>query len=213
MSTAIEIDTPPVPRFAWSTLAKLLSVVDHAASRDTTRYNLNGILLERGAGQLVTATATDGHRLAQATTAIDPEALPLPEKGFLLSLPDAKRIRDEAKRLGKGRRTPEACAELVGGVLVIRELLDSDEPSTEVRCKAQEGEFPDYRQILPDESTLGAPVAFNGRYLAEAGKALASLNERSGGVVIRLGSDVMPARLESHSPDMDAFEIVMPMRL
>jgi DNA polymerase-3 subunit beta len=116
------------------TLRESLSAVRHAVSTDDTRYHLNGINLELSDGKL-TASATDGHRLATVTCDAPTVAAPsvlLPAKaiGVLLRLLPAD---DDAQiDLSITRR------ELV---LVVGDV--------EFSAKFIDAQFPDYRQVIP----------------------------------------------------------------
>ncbi len=211
-------------RVEWSLFAGLLRIVEHAASRDTSRYNLNTVFLERD-GNHITATATDGHRLMQARTAVpvSGEAIALPAPGFLLSLDDVTRLQGEAKRLAKmrGKHWPAMLRVKLAenGSLLFHTLAVGDETwesvESSISCKPIASEFPNYRVVIPEKSSLGKPVMFNAAYLAEAYRALGSLNKQAHSVVVRLGGNAFsPTLLEAKGADgvLEAFAIIMPMK-
>lgn len=230
MSTAIETTEAhaPQPRelLAWPQLVKGLALVRHAVSKDPSRYNLTGILLEQERGVLV-LTATDGHRLEQARVPLPEHAgWADPKATFLLEGEDADRLVAEGKRWGKkaGKR---------GGAYRVRlaigpawaSWVDTFGPAggpleesleDRIECKPIEGgEFPNYRQVIGQHKPA---AAFNGRYLAEAAKALGEVNERSHALELCVPegeeASVSPWRLETVDADgFEAFAIVMPMRL
>jgi DNA polymerase-3 subunit beta len=188
---------PSLPEFPSDRLVRLpaavLSVMIertmYAASLDETRYNLNGAFLEvdPAIGRL-RMVATDGHRLAQADRAIGPEVEGLasgvivPRKG----LAEVKRLVDEedadeveigfAGNSGLVRR---------GGVTLVMRLI--------------EGEFPDYRKVIPQsfERSLTVPA----EVLIHALRRVAVLSsERSRAVKL----DLTERRLvvSSNNPDL-----------
>lgn len=188
---------PSLPEFPSDRLVRLpaavLSVMIertiYAASVDETRYNLNGAFIEVDAavGRL-RMVATDGHRLALADRSIGPEVEGLasgvivPRKG----LTEVKRLVDEedadeveigfAGNSGLVRR---------GGVTLVMRLI--------------EGEFPDYRKVIPAafERTLGVPA----EVLIHALRRVAVLSsERSRAVKLELGERRL--QVSSNNPDL-----------
>jgi DNA polymerase-3 subunit beta len=125
----------------------------YAASSDETRYNLNGVYLERlaeqgGAARMV---ATDGHRLALIDRAIEggleglTRGVILPRKG----LSELKRLLDEAAG-EEGDRGLEVAIRENSGLFVVGETL--------LVMRLIEGAFPDYRAVIPKGSDGGARV-------------------------------------------------------
>jgi DNA polymerase-3 subunit beta len=188
---------PSLPEFPSDQLVRLpaavLSVMIertiYAASVDETRYNLNGAFVEVDAsvGRL-RLVATDGHRLAQADRSIGPDVSGLasgvivPRKG----LGEVKRLVDEedadeveigfAGNSGLVRR---------GGVTLVMRLI--------------EGEFPDYRKVIPQgfDRSLTVPAEI----LTHALRRVAVLSsERSRAVKL----DLAERRLvvSSNNPDL-----------
>lgn len=118
-------------------LAELIDHTLYAASNDETRYNLNGVYIEESEGHHIRFVATDGHRLSMM------------EKPF----------PGPAKFLGKGIIVPRK------GIAEIRKLCDEADGSLELglgegfllvrrsdlvlTARLIDGEFPNYRQILP----------------------------------------------------------------
>lgn len=124
-----------------------LERVAYARSRDSSRYNLNGIFLERE-GEDLLLTATDGHRLAQ--TRVRDFPLPLPSGGFLLSGTQVEALR---KAIHKKIRycppmhvslTQESVAELGRTVDCLRLSVRGRDLTL-----PQDGEFPNYRAVIP----------------------------------------------------------------
>ncbi len=125
----------------------------YAASSDETRYNLNGVYLERlaenaGAARMV---ATDGHRLALVDRAIEggleglTRGVILPRKG----LQELKRLLDEAAG-GDEAGGLEVAFRENSGLFVVGETL--------LVMRLIEGAFPDYRAVIPKGSDGGARV-------------------------------------------------------
>ena len=120
------------------TFAKLLGKVAYAQSHDDTRYSLNGTFLE-GQNGLLMATATDGHRLANA--GVDVKA---PEfRGVIVSRKTSSLLR---RVLAAGEVHVEVSENAVtvmhGHEVIVARLID--------------GAFPDYAAIYP--KTAGKSV-------------------------------------------------------
>lgn len=114
-----------------STFAKLLSKVAYAQSHDETRYSLNGTFLE-GQNGLLTATATDGHRLVNA--------------GVDVKAPEFKGVIVSRKTTGLLRRV------LVAGeasVEVSENALFVTQGHEVIVARLIDGAFPDYAAIYP----------------------------------------------------------------
>ena len=149
-------------------LGAALGAVAHAIGT-ADRYGLNGIHVERE-GDLLRFVATDGHRLAVATCAADvigdvPPKLLLPRRMAEVA---AKHAAGQVCVDLGGDGTAEIAA---GGVSWTFRLL--------------EGEFPDYRAILPDSYRTRAVVARDA--LVGAVKRVSIVTGRAG--------DAVPARV------------------
>jgi DNA polymerase-3 subunit beta len=119
-------------------LAEMIDRTLYATSTDETRYNLNGVFME-SEDERICFVATDGHRLARV----------------------ARPLRGPAAFLASGIIVPRK------GVAEIRKLCDETEGRVEVglgdgflmlrcpdrllSCRLIDGEFPNYRQILPKD--------------------------------------------------------------
>ena len=220
MSAAYSIEptpgTEPTPAFSWPKLAQILGTVAHAMSRDDSRYNLRGVYLERD-GAFLVATATDGHRLAQARAEIP---LDLGDEGRIVSADDVARILAESKRLTKANRGLAESGGIGGWDGTALRLGIVSEESTLV-LRPIEGTFPNYRQVIPAEDKLGAPVGFSGAYLAQAAAELGKLAPKRLATPIKIRLSVLPdgrpnalapCRIDASGDGIEAFEIVMPQR-
>lgn len=129
-------------------LRSLIRKVSYAVSKDSSRQNITGIFLEKiteGSSVLIKVSATDGHRLAVAKAVIEEtDADPaIPEKGVIIPLKGATEIRkiaEGAERLQVGFTTGSCIVEANRAVL---------------RVNLIEGDFPDVRRAIPDQSADG----------------------------------------------------------
>lgn len=116
-------------------LEEMFARTAFAAARDVGRYAINGILVEIGDGQ-IRFVATDGRRLSIATR----------------ELPDAPKEITRAIVPVKGLHE---CLKGSDGDTTVRVLVRDDRvvlssEQTDVTTKPVEGEFPDYRAVVPD---------------------------------------------------------------
>ncbi len=188
---------PDLPEFAAKQLVRiaapvLSSMIErtmYAASSDETRYNLNGVYFEviEDSGK-IRMVATDGHRLAQVDRGIGEEAAGLasgviiPRKG----LAELKRLVDEddADEIELAFEGNSGVARK-GSVTLVMRLI--------------EGEFPNYRQVIPKDRQhqLTVPTEL----LVGALRRVALLSaERSRAVRVELSAGRMT--VSSSNPDL-----------
>lgn len=111
-----------------------------AVSTDETRYNINGVLIEtlqEGRNNLVRFVATDGHRLAFVDRAAE---------GFVLAEPvivPRKGIQ-EIKKILEGNEGA-AKVEVRDGFFTVQS------GTVTLGVRLVDGQFPDYRQVIPNE--------------------------------------------------------------
>src|ERR1700720_2508171 len=166
-------------------LAQMIDKTIFAVSPDEARYNLSGVYVESNAPGAVRMVATDGHRLAMierevpgftmATGAI------IPRKG----LTELRKILD------------------VGGDAEVRLSLEGQlaylkRGATEVSMRLVEGEFPDYRGVIPKQSKYKIAVKRDLLFAAIKRAAIFS-SERYHGVKFALSSGTLT--VSSTSPE------------
>lgn len=126
-------------RLQAAVLSHMIDRTIYAASSDETRYNLNGVFLEvLDAERRLRMVATDGHRLAYADRAIGDDLSSLtsgvivPRKGI-----------GELKRLVDEEDADEVEIGFAGSSAVV------SSSTVKLVMRLIEGEFPNYRQVLP----------------------------------------------------------------
>ncbi|MFN7607727.1 MAG: DNA polymerase III subunit beta, partial [Ralstonia sp.] len=123
-------------------LAQLFANVQFAISTEETRYYLNGIYLhiaEEEDGPMLTAVATDGHRLAR-------ERLPAPEgAGALPGIIVPRKTVGEVLAALKGVKDSKAAVTIEASSAKIRFIL----PGITLTSKLIDGTFPDYIRVIP----------------------------------------------------------------
>ena len=189
---------PSISTFAPSQLAivpaavlsEMIERTMYAASTDETRYNLNGVYLERVAetGKL-RMVATDGHRLAYVDRALGDGFDGLAATGVIIprkGLAEIKRLVDEedADEIEIGFEGNNGLARK-GTVTLTMRLI--------------EGEFPNYRQVIPSER--GQQLSLPTEAFMHALRRVALLSvERSRAVKFELSDGQL--RLSSNNPDL-----------
>ncbi|MBW2496250.1 MAG: DNA polymerase III subunit beta [Deltaproteobacteria bacterium] len=170
-------------------LSTMIERTMYAASLDETRYNLNGVYLEvLGDSGEIRLVATDGHRLACVDREIEGDAgalasgVIIPRKGLgelkrLVDEPDAEEIELAfASNSGLARK---------GEVTLVMRLI--------------EGEFPNYRQVIPSE--LSRQLILPTEPFVQALRRVALLSsERSRAIKLELGDGQLV--ISSSNPDL-----------
>jgi DNA polymerase III subunit beta len=189
---------PSLPNFApksltvvpAAVLSEMIERTMYAASTDETRYNLNGVYVERVAetGKL-RMVATDGHRLAYVDRALGDGLTSLAEAGVIIprkGLAELKKLVDEedADEIELGFEGNNGLARK-GSVTLTMRLI--------------EGEFPNYRQVIPTER--GQQLILPTEVFMHALRRVALLSaERSRAVKLELSEGQI--RLSSNNPDL-----------
>jgi len=120
-----------------STLLDMIEKTVFAASSEESRFNLNGIYLEKiikDKKEYFRMVATDGHRLSL----IDKELKTTLEKGIIISrrgLTELRRVLGDGEREVNISRKDNNCIFKTEQTIVVVRLL--------------EGEYPDYQQVIP----------------------------------------------------------------
>ncbi len=122
-------------------LASMIDRTIYSTSTDETRYNLNGVFME-GKEKRVRFVATDGHRMAMIDRTLQ-EPVGFLDAGIIVPRKGVSEIR-------------KLCDETDGGVeiglgdgfLIVRR------PDLLLTSRLIDGEFPNYRQILPKDHKI-----------------------------------------------------------
>jgi DNA polymerase-3 subunit beta len=170
-------------------LREMIERTMYAASADETRYNLNGVYFEHLKDSNKTRmVATDGHRLAIVDRALGGNlenlgsGVIIPRKG----LAELKRLLDE-EDTDEFELGFDGTSSLVrkGDVTLVMRLI--------------EGEFPNYRQVIPKEANIHLTLSVESISRALRRVALLSA-ERSRAVKLELSSGQLS--LSSSNPDV-----------
>jgi DNA polymerase-3 subunit beta len=155
------------------TLRDMIDKTLFAVSSDETRLNLSGVYVIAGEAGTLRMVATDGHRLAMierpVTGAKLERSVILPRKGLV----EARRLLDEAESDGELALsvTAKDARIAVGDVSFFMRLVD--------------GEFPDYRQVIPKSTRVQVKVQRDD-LLAALRRTSLLASERSRGVKLSI---------------------------
>ncbi len=167
-------------------LKQMIEKTSFSMANDETRYNLNGVLLQKKGEGLVRMVATDGHRLA------------LTEKELNLGGKDVSVI---IPRKGVGELKKMLAHEGNFELAVGTKGLLAKRGSETLYIRYLDGDFPDYTTAIPQENNVIASVPKAGFVGALRRVSLLS-NERSRGVVLSF----TPGHLEVSAANPDLGE-------
>jgi DNA polymerase-3 subunit beta len=173
-------------KVAAAVLAAMIDKTLFAVSPDEARYNLSGVYIDSPAAGTARMVATDGHRLSLIDREVAGFSMQggaiIPRKGMA----ELRKLLDQA---GDG----EVELALDGALAWIKRGV------TEVSMRLVEGEFPDYRGVIPKQSRYQVAVGRDALLSAIKRAAIFS-NERYHGVKLGLSSGTLT--VSSASPEM-----------
>ncbi|ELR64181.1 DNA polymerase III beta subunit [Photobacterium marinum] len=169
-------------------LRHLIDSTQFSMAHQDVRYYLNGMLFETE-GKLLRSVSTDGHRMAVCATDLDAE-LPgkqiiVPRKGVL----ELMRLLD----------TPDAMVDIRFGNSNLRAVVNNFVFTT----KLVDGRFPDYRRVMPQNSTKFVEASCDELRKAFSRAAILS-NEKFRGVRLNLSNGEM--RITANNPEQEEAE-------
>jgi len=166
-------------------LKEMIERTTFAVSTDETRLNLSGIFLERPAAGKLRMVATDGHRLAMITRAVEGASagggVIIPRKGIV----------EIAKVMESGDEPVQLT--LQGGV------AHTSRGAVELSMRLVEGEFPDYGQVIPQKSDRRMLLGVE-PFLAALRRVSIVSSERTRGVKLQV--DAGKLEISSINPDL-----------
>src|SRR5213592_3061925 len=170
---------------AVGTLREMIDRTLFAVSSDETRFNLSGVFLSNDDDGVLRMVATDGHRLAlidrRLPSAKMERGVVMPRKGLI----EARKLLDEAE---------DAEVTMVVSPKDVRLVLRS----VSFFMRLVEGEFPDYRQVIPGAASVQAR-ANRDDFLAALRRISLLASERSHGVKLHLERGKL--ELSASNPD------------
>lgn len=196
-------DFPSLPSYAAKTSTKakvesLQRLIDHtlyAVSMDETRYHMNGVYMEAKDDAKCIMVATDGHRLAYF------EDQPFEGMG----LPLAKGIIIPRKGIHEIRKLIDGAGPTVDMHLEGNHLLVKTSTSF-LSVRLIEGQFPDYKQVIPKNNTRTIELDRNA-FFSSLSRVSLLANEKSRGVKLNLSAGKL--EISSSNPEIgEATEVI-----
>jgi DNA polymerase-3 subunit beta len=177
-------------------LAEMIDRALYAASTDETRYNLNGIFIEQGDEGRLRFVATDGHRLAKIEKALAAK-VPFLDNGIIVP----------RKGMGEIRKL---CEETDGSVQMGLEegFLMVRRPDLLLSSRLIDGEFPNYKQVIPKDQRVRL-VVDRERLLHAVRRMALVAHERSRGFKLSLRDGEL--ELSTSNPDLGEAREALPV--
>lgn len=188
---------PPVPKLkddkkvviSQGTLKGMLKRTAYAVSSDETRYVLNGIFFSLKE-QKLTLVATDGRRLALVEEELDgPEAK---QGEFIVP---AKAVSELERLLGEKGDVELRFSENVASFL----LQAENGPTTMIQTKLVEGNYPNYRQVIPREAKQRIALVRE-EFLQALRRAEIMTTEKNNSVRLAFSKNILT--ITANSPDV-----------
>ncbi|MGI8921491.1 MAG: DNA polymerase III subunit beta [Solirubrobacteraceae bacterium] len=186
-------DFPPFPEPADATSLTLppqafvetVEIVARAASADETRPVLTGVLVSAG-GRELRMVATDSYRLSVKETQLDADL----DASFEANVP--ARALQELARIAQ--HSPDA--ELRAGVGANQIVFDVG--GTVLSSRLIDGQFPNYRQLIPD--TYEHELRFAGGELTEVVRRISLMAQRNAPLRLAFGDGELT--VSAQTPDV-----------
>lgn len=156
-------------------LAEMIDRTEFAVSLDATRYHLNGVFFEALENNLMRMTATDGHRLSFVDAEVFLNAPEL-KRGVIIPRKGLSELR---KILNHGQSSV--------GLAFERGYIFVKLGQTYLFIRLIEGEYPDYKQVVPKNSDKTMKVGREDLLSALRRVSLLA-NEKSRGVKLSMSN-------------------------
>ena len=160
-----------------------------AVSQDESKYNLNGIFCQvQEESKQLRLVATDGHRLSMIEKAIEVSESPELTKGVILP---RKGIL-ELKKLAE-----EGDGDLLLGFMDNNAVVSKDQ--TVIIMRLVDGEFPDYKRVIPQNNEQQATIAVDS-FLHALRRMIILSSEKSRGVKMSFKQNLL--EVSSSNPEL-----------
>lgn len=168
-----------------------------AVSQDETRYNLSGVYFRLCKYEMV---ATDGHRLHARR--IERE---LSGTGDFLVPPLFLKLAESAAAKGAAIRVDFHQQEKPKKDERVRKSVVTTIGDFRIAAACIDGEFPDYRHVIPEAGQPNAVTLRRKEMLAAVGQAMAITDDRARGIKLELGAEGVT--IKGKHPDKGEFEM------
>ena len=189
--TVEEREGVPMYKIKGAVLGEMIRKTAFAISTDEMRRNLTGVFLETGRVDGVSSVrmvATDGHRLSVVKADVGEDEFLSMDKGVIIPRKGLSEIR---------RLVEEESGDVFIGISKGSCTLKSDH--TLLRVSLIDGEYPDYKRVIPSERGVVVGVG-RGAFLHALRRMNVISSDRYSGVIVSLSNDRMV--LNSTNPDV-----------
>lgn len=177
------------------------------ASKDTTRPVLTSIQITKEKDEVV-AVATDGYVLSEVREQT-PDDTEFPKVGPLVGANEYKLRATTANTISKSIKSNKHLPVLNYGHVGLDSITTTDLEHTQEFTDAKiEGNFPDYKQLIPESSEALATVKVNPAYLA----VMAKVFKDESGVTIEFHGKDKAVVLRSSENEHDILGVIMPLK-
>ncbi len=189
-------DFPSLPSYSGKTAYKakidvLQKMIDHtlyAVSIDETKYHMNGVYFESNDSKKYIMVATDGHRLPYFEDfPFEGPGVPIP-KGMIIPRKGVQEIRKVIEGAGQ-----TVDLHLEGNHILIKTA------NTSLSVRLIDGQFPDYKQVIPKNSTRFVELD-RLAFFDSLSRVSLLANEKSRGVKLSLTSGKL--EISTSNPEM-----------
>lgn len=190
-------DLPHQFELAAADLDRILGAVTFAISSEETRYYLNGIHFhpgERDGAPLMTAVATDGHRLSIIDLPLPAGAADFP--GIILPRATCALLKGFGGKGKIGIGLSPTKIQFTAG--------DVDDFPTTIVSKLIDGSFPDYRRVVPP--THPNTFLIDREQLATAVDRVVTISAGAKGSSVKFTFDTDTVTLLANNPDVGTAE-------
>jgi DNA polymerase-3 subunit beta len=197
-----EEDFPEIPEFQLDNameieqpvLRDIIRKISYAASHDTIKPIFNGIHFHTEKGNLLVAVATDSRRLSLIYRGL--ESVIDMQEGIIIPL---KTVNEIAKLL-------DARGSCLLSVKENQCFIRIDD--TEVISRLVDGQFPNYRQVIPKEYVISAEVETK-RFIETLRRLLVVTREPANKIIMNFAGNRL--NIEAHTPEVGIGEEELPL--
>lgn len=187
-------DESPDLQVAAATLQRLVEWTIFACAKESTRYAINGVLLENK-DEFLSLVATDGRRLSRGMCALEGASQP-------------SRAIVSAKALSIFLRLPMDADEQIK-IKVTKNQLFLQSHSATISSALVEGNFPNYKEVIPQDADKQAELN-TAALLSGLKRAALLTNEESRGV--RMAFEKNKLVLSSRAPEQGEAQVQLPVK-
>jgi DNA polymerase-3 subunit beta len=191
-----------------SLLQEMIRKSSFAVSTDETRYILNGVLFQMEGGK-ARMVATDGHRLAYIQKKLENKS---EEKNSLIiptkALNEVSKVISDLLKGKEKEKDEDKEKELVVEISATENQVKFVIAGVEIVSRLIEGQFPNYEQVIPKESTKKLEVS-TAEFSAATRRVAILASEKSNSVRYKFSQGKIT--ISANTPDMgeakEEFEI------